>query len=275
MAVITDYASLLTEVANTLTRDNLTAEIPQFVQFAENKLFRTLNLRDEETVLSVDVVGGVARVPTGFKKLKFARYNSTPVSVLSWVPLTTLYAKNPVRSVVTTPCLIAREGNNFIFGPVATDATAGLQGIYYKKSTASRTAIATDATGDPDGSTGTIPGMADTSDFFVGDSVTVSDGFPSTTDGYKILAKTSTSVTLDTLSTSAETDVTVTALANFYITDAPEVLLYGALLEAIPLIKDDPRIPMWKGFFSDAIQTLKDENDNAETSDGPIIQRPS
>lgn len=214
-------------------------------------------------------------MPTGFKKLKFAYYNSTPINVLTWVTLTTLYAENPVRSVVTNPCLISREGVNFIFGPVATDATDGLKGVYYKKSSASRTAIATDVAGDPDGSTGTIPGMADTADFFVGDSVTVSAGFPSTTDGYKILSKTSTSVTLDTLSTSVQTNVTVTALANFYITDAPEALLYGALLEAVPFIKDDPRIAVWKDFHRDVIKTLKDENENAEVSGGTIVQRPS
>jgi len=117
--------------------------------------------------------------------------------------------------------------------------------------------------------------MADTSDFFVGDSVTVSAGFPSTTDGYKILSKAAASVTLDTLSTSAETNVTVTVLANFYITDAPEALLYGSLLEAEPFIQDDPRIQVWKDFFKDAIQTLKDENENAEVSAGPLVQRAS
>ena len=275
MAIITTYAELLTEVANTLTRSNLTSEIPQFVQFAENKLFRTLNLRAEETALSVDIVGGLARVSTGFKKLKFGYYNAAPVSVLTWVPLTTLYTENPVRSVVTTPNLISREGSNFIFGPVATAATAGLKGVYYKKPIASRTALATDNTGDPDGSTGVIVGMTDTADYFIGQSVTVSAGFPSTTDGYKILAKTSTTMTLDTLSTSAETNVTVLALANFYITDAPEALLYGALLEAVPFIKDDPRIQVWQHFYDTAVRSLETEDDNAETTDGPITQRPA
>ena len=62
MAVITDYATLQTEVANTLARDDLTAEIPQFIQFAENKLSRTLNLRNEETDLNVAISSGSATV---------------------------------------------------------------------------------------------------------------------------------------------------------------------------------------------------------------------
>ncbi len=273
MAIITTYATLLTEIANTLTRDDLTSSIPLFVQSAENKLFRTLNLRAEETVLAVTVANGTGRVPTGFKSLKIGYVPDNPVQVLTWTPLNELYARFPVRSGAAVPCVISREGPHFVFGSYPKDFT--LTGYYYKKSTASRTALATDNTGDPDGSTAVIVGMTDTADFFVGDSVTVSAGFPSTTDGYKILSKTSTSVTLDTLSTSAETNVTVLALANFYITDAPEALLYGALLEAVPFIKDDPRIAVWKGFFADVIQTLKDENDNAEVSGGPIIQRPS
>ena len=42
MAVITNYATLQTEVANALARDDLTADIPMFIQFAENKQLRQL-----------------------------------------------------------------------------------------------------------------------------------------------------------------------------------------------------------------------------------------
>jgi len=68
---------------------------------------------------------------------------------------------------------------------------------------------ATDATGDTDGSTAVITGMTDTSDFNVGDFVTVSAGFPSTVTPYEILEKTATTITLDTNSNSAQVDVTV------------------------------------------------------------------
>ena len=204
MAVITNLATLTTEVANTLARDDLTGEIPQFIQFAENKLYRTLNLRNEETALSVDVAAGVATVPTDFKALKFAYYNSSPVSVLQWVPLTKIYEEHPVRSTVTTPCLISREGANFVFGPVATAGTAVLKGVYYAKQDPLRTT-------DP----------------------------------------------------------------SWYVTNAPEVLLYGALLEAVPFIKDDPRIQVWQYYYDTAVQSLRDEDARAQISDGPIIQRVS
>ena len=67
---------------------------------------------------------------------------------------------------------------------------------------------ATDSTGDTDGSTAVITGMADTADFAVGSYVDVTAGFPST-GPYKILSKTATTITLDTNSDSSESNITV------------------------------------------------------------------
>jgi hypothetical protein len=68
---------------------------------------------------------------------------------------------------------------------------------------------ATDNTGDTDGSTAVITGMTDTSDFSIGHYVTVSAGFLSASTPYKIIAKTSTTITLDTNSNSSQSNVTV------------------------------------------------------------------
>ena len=205
MAIITNYATLQTEVANTLTRDDLTAEIPQFIQFAENKLYRTLHLRNEETALSVDVSSGVATVPTDFKALKFAYYvDGNIANPLNWVPLEDLYRNHPDRSDVGIPSEISREAGNFVFGRVATDGTAVLRGVYYAKQDPLRTT-------DP----------------------------------------------------------------SWYVTNAPEVLLYGALLEAVPFIHDDIRIPTWQSYYRDAVQSLIDENEMAESSRGQLVQRAS
>jgi hypothetical protein len=272
MAVITSNTTLETTIASYLARDDLTTTIPNFVQNAENKLFRTLNLRVEETALSVTVANGTGRVPTGFKGLKLGYVPDSPSRLLEWVPLEDLYRRYPTRSGANTPCLISRQGDEFVFGPYAKDFT--LTGTYYKKQIASRTTLAADATGDPDGSTALITGLTDTSDFNVGDRVTVSAGFPSATDGYKITALAATTMTLDTLSTSAETDVTITQLANSYITDAPEVLLYGALLESAPFLMGDERLITWKLLFDEAVQTLKEEEGLTSESMGSLQTRP-
>lgn len=202
MAVITNYATLQTAVADYLAKSNLTTFIPNFIQNAENKLYRTLNLRNEETALSVAISSGVAAVPADFKALRFAYFDATPVTVLNWVPLTEVYYDYPNRGSSTTPAVISREGSNFVFGPVSKDGT--LKGIYYAKQDPLRTT-------DP----------------------------------------------------------------SWYVTNAPEVLLYGSLLEAAPFIHGDERIPVWKAFYDEAVETLKAENRNADVSKGSLRVRVS
>lgn len=41
---------------------------------------------------------------------------------------------------------------------------------------------------------------------------------------------------------------------------APETLLYSALLECTPFLKNDDRIPTWKGFFDEGMTALSNEN---------------
>lgn len=202
MAVITNYATLQTEIANTLSRDDLTAEIPQFIQFCENKLHRTLHLRNEETALSLNIASGVATVPTDFKRLKHAYYLDGNIAhKLEWTPIDNLYNKYADRSDTGIPKAMSREAGNFVFGRVATDGTAVLRGVYYAKQDPLRT-----------------------------------------TDN------------------------------SWYVTNAPEVLLYGSLLEAVPFIKDDSRIAIWQNYYTQAVQTLMDENDDAEVSGGQLIR---
>ena len=200
MAVITNYATLKTEIAAWLARDDLTAAIPGFIQNAENKLYRTLNLRNEETALSVTITGGVAAVPSDFKALRFAYYNSSPSTLLEWSAIEELYRSYPDRSGGQTPKIISREATNFVFGPVSADGT--LKGVYYAKKAGL-------ATTDP----------------------------------------------------------------SWYVTNAPEVLLYGALLEAAPYIFGDERIGMLGSFYSDAVNSLITEERHSAASKGALRVR--
>ena len=68
---------------------------------------------------------------------------------------------------------------------------------------------ATDNTGDTDGTTAVITGLTDTSDFIVGEYVTVSAGFPSSSTPMQIIDLTASAMTLDTNSNSAQSNVTV------------------------------------------------------------------
>ena len=55
------------------------------------------------------------------------------------------------------------------------------------------------------------------------------------------------------------TSVTVTN--NWLTTNAPDILLYGSLLEAEPFIKNDERIALWLNAYSSAIRKLQDADD--------------
>jgi hypothetical protein len=47
---------------------------------------------------------------------------------------------------------------------------------------------------------------------------------------------------------------------NWFTIYAPQALLYGSLLQAMPFLKNDDRIPMWKAEYQAIIQTLKAED---------------
>ena len=48
--------------------------------------------------------------------------------------------------------------------------------------------------------------------------------------------------------------------SNWLTEYAPDVLLYAALLEATPFLKNDERVPMWTGMYDRAAQALNGED---------------
>lgn len=47
---------------------------------------------------------------------------------------------------------------------------------------------------------------------------------------------------------------------NWFTIYAPQALLYGSLLQAMPFLKNDERIPMWQAQYDLIMQTLKQED---------------
>lgn len=204
MAIITNYATLKTAVADYLARDDLTTFIPNFVQAAERELDARLNLRNEETALSVNVSSGVAAVPADFKALKFAYYNGNKAIPLQWVTIDELYRDYPTRSTgaSSSPSVISREAGNFIFGPVAADGTGALKGVYYATQ----------------------------------DSLETTDG-------------------------------------SWYVTNHPEVLLYGACREAAVFIKDPEQYAYWDKMFEQRIVYIRQQECAEAQSMGSLVIR--
>lgn len=48
--------------------------------------------------------------------------------------------------------------------------------------------------------------------------------------------------------------------SNWFTQYAPQALLYGSLLQAMPFLKNDERLPMWKSEYNEIVQTLKTED---------------
>jgi hypothetical protein len=47
---------------------------------------------------------------------------------------------------------------------------------------------------------------------------------------------------------------------NWFTTYAPQALLYGTLLQAMPFLKNDERIPMWQAQYQNIMNVLKTED---------------
>ena len=61
---------------------------------------------------------------------------------------------------------------------------------------------------------------------------------------------------------------------NWFTTYAPQALLYGSLLQSMPFLKNDERIPMWQGQYDKIIAVLQTENLN-RLADRQAIARDS
>ena len=58
---------------------------------------------------------------------------------------------------------------------------------------------------------------------------------------------------------------------NWLITNAPDVYLYGAMMQAEPFIMNDERVPMWKMALDEALSSLQ-EQDNKDRHSGSALR---
>jgi len=66
----------------------------------------------------------------------------------------------------------------------------------------------------------------------------------------------------------------VTNQTNWFTQYAPQAMLYGSLLQAMPFLKNDERIPMWQAQYDRVVATLKAE-DIARIGDRQTVVRDS
>jgi hypothetical protein len=60
---------------------------------------------------------------------------------------------------------------------------------------------------------------------------------------------------------------------NWLLTEAPDIYLHGALLQAAPYLSDDQRIGVWGSLYQKGIDTLKVQSDRAAVGSSSIRMR--
>ena len=59
------------------------------------------------------------------------------------------------------------------------------------------------------------------------------------------------------------------AASHFLIVNAPDLCLYGALLEAVPFLKNDERVALWSTMYEAAVEAYRSREDFEEDSGSP------
>lgn len=60
------------------------------------------------------------------------------------------------------------------------------------------------------------------------------------------------------------------AAAHWIIVNAPDLALYGALLEATPFLQNDKRLPMWQAMYGQSVQDYRDLHKDEDVSGSPV-----
>jgi hypothetical protein len=94
---ITSYQDLQDAIANFLARDDLTAQIPNFIQLAEARMSRELETREQEKRVQATLTSGdeYIALPTDLREVREVKLNTSPVKVLSYFSPTGLDTSYP------------------------------------------------------------------------------------------------------------------------------------------------------------------------------------
>lgn len=128
---ITYYTDLKTSVADWLNRDDVSdTRIAEFIQFAENRIFKELRIKEMETsaTLTIDSQGKAA-FPADCLEPKEVIWAD---EALGRISLSNFYSRAMSQG---KPIYFTREGNNIKFWPIPTEGSTDCKLIYYARPT--------------------------------------------------------------------------------------------------------------------------------------------
>jgi hypothetical protein len=135
MPIPTDYTSLVTEVGNYLHRSDLTAEIPTFISYAEQRVAHDLKITPLITNGTVNISAGGSSVslPTGF--IGMVSVKITGAAKLHYIPPDTYDSALSQANGLTVPTMYTMIGSSIYVSPAWT-AGGTLTLNYFKKEVA-------------------------------------------------------------------------------------------------------------------------------------------
>lgn len=136
MAIITDYTTLQSEIADWLHRSDLTDKITSFISLAENKLNGDLTSRQMETQTTLTTAGGTAyySLPDDIIDFRRVLLQTSPTLVLKYVTpdeISTDYS----TSTTGQPVVFTVIANQIQLAPIP-DSTYSIQLTYRQRLTA-------------------------------------------------------------------------------------------------------------------------------------------
>lgn len=69
--------------------------------------------------------------------------------------------------------------------------------------------------------------------------------------------------------------LSATITSNWLLTNAPNIYLYGALVEASPYMNNDPRLLTWYRLFAAALRAAQTADDRLRSAGGALRMRPA
>ena len=89
---ISNYSELKTAIANFLARDDLSDQIPNFIQLAEARMSRELETREQEKRATASLTSGdeYIALPTDMREVRSVKLNTNPNVVLTYHSPTSL-----------------------------------------------------------------------------------------------------------------------------------------------------------------------------------------
>lgn len=129
---ITNYGTLKAAIADFLNRDDLTAVIPTFINFAQDKINRDLRTRQMVARATANIDSQYNAFPPNFLQVRDIRLNTNPVQALEYVSSEQQNQERSRNATSGRPRLFSVIGESFEVFPTP-DTSYECEIAYYEK----------------------------------------------------------------------------------------------------------------------------------------------